>query len=143
MKTLLKILSFCIVSNIALAQSIENTIDTFFDGMHTADTSKIQSVISPQLSLQTIIIKPNQASKYRIEDKNDFLKAIAKKNPELVLEEKILSKEIKIDDDLAIVWAPYEFYVNQKLSHKGTNVFTLVRLNQKWTITSIIDTRKK
>jgi hypothetical protein len=47
------------------------------------------------------------------------------------------------DEALASAWVQYEFYVNDKFSHKGTNLITLVKTNDFWKITAIIDTRKK
>ncbi|HOD10564.1 MAG TPA: nuclear transport factor 2 family protein, partial [Flavobacterium sp.] len=41
------------------------------------------------------------------------------------------------------VWTPYEFYVNEKLSHSGVNAFTLFKENEKWKIIHLIDTRRK
>jgi hypothetical protein len=44
---------------------------------------------------------------------------------------------------MANVWTPYEFYINEKLSHIGVNSFTLLLENNIWKIVHIIDTRRK
>jgi hypothetical protein len=54
-----------------------------------------------------------------------------------------MSYDIKIDDNMAIAWTPYEFYITDKFSHCGVNVFTLIKTEQGWKIAGIIDTRRK
>jgi hypothetical protein len=44
---------------------------------------------------------------------------------------------------MAHVWAPYEFYINDKLSHTGVNTFTLFKEKDIWKIIYLIDTRRK
>jgi hypothetical protein len=58
-------------------------------------------------------------------------------------EERILNYNVQIDGNLAHVWTPYEFYINDQLSHIGTNSFTLYNDNGKWQIIHLIDTRRK
>jgi hypothetical protein len=41
-------------------------------------------------------------------------------------QEKLLSLPIQIDVAMLHAWTPYEFYINEKLSHKGVNAFTLI-----------------
>ena len=60
----------------------------------------------------------------------------------LIFEERLLDYKIQQDGFTAQVWTPYEFYVNNKLSHSGNNAFSLVKENGAWKIIFIIDTRK-
>ena len=50
---------------------------------------------------------------------------------------------VRIDHDLAMVWAPFEFLVDGKPDHCGTDLFGLVRSDGKWLIASIADTGSK
>lgn len=56
--------------------------------------------------------------------------------------EKILSYTIQIDGTMAHVWAPYEFYLNDKLSHSDVNTFTLFKEKDASKIIYLIDTRR-
>jgi hypothetical protein len=58
-------------------------------------------------------------------------------------QEKILSYNIQIDGAMAQVWAPYEFYLNEKFSHSGVNAFTLFKEKDEWKIIYLIDTRRR
>ena len=51
--------------------------------------------------------------------------------------------DIKIDGNLASVWTPYEFYLDNNFSHCGVNSFQLFNNNGNWEIIYIVDTRKK
>ena len=47
-----------------------------------------------------------------------------------VWDERIVDYKIEIDENLAQVWAPYEFYLDDKFSHCGVNAFQLIK--NKW-----------
>jgi hypothetical protein len=134
-------------SKITFGQSeeaqIKKTIETFFEGMYKRDTVLIKSVLHKNCSLNSVNIKPDQAATQKSESISGFLRSISTIPTNVVLEERLLDHKIQIDEALAIDWTPYEFYVNQKLSHQGTNVFTLIKTENTWRIFAIIDTRKR
>jgi hypothetical protein len=74
---------------------------------------------------------------------DDFLKSIVSIPANMKFEERILQYKVEIDGNLAHVWTPYEFYINEKFSHRGANSFTLYNDNGKWQIIHLIDTRRK
>jgi hypothetical protein len=57
-------------------------------------------------------------------------------------EERIHDPLVRIDNNLAMVWASFEFLVDGKVAHCGTDVFNLVRVDGKWLIASIADTAR-
>jgi hypothetical protein len=59
------------------------------------------------------------------------------------IEERIHDPLVRIDNDLAMVWAPFEFLVDGKVDHCGTDLFNLVRANGQWLVASIADTGRK
>lgn len=71
-----------------------------------------------------------------------FAEIIAKpsKSP---IEERIHDPLVRIDNDLAVVWAPFDFLVDGKVDHCGTDLFNLVRTDGKWLIASVADTGRK
>ena len=58
------------------------------------------------------------------------------------IEERIHDPLIRIDNDLAMVWAPFEFLVDNKLTYCGTDLFNLVHKDGKWLIVNIADTAR-
>lgn len=55
------------------------------------------------------------------------------------IEERIADPQVRVDEDLAVVWAPYTFLLNGKAHHCGTDVFDLVRIDGQWKIAAIAD----
>ena len=55
------------------------------------------------------------------------------------IEERITDPQVRVDEDLAVVWAPYTFLLNGKAHHCGTDVFNLVRVDGQWKIAAIAD----
>jgi hypothetical protein len=59
------------------------------------------------------------------------------------IDERIHDPLVRIDNDLAVVWAPFEFRIDGKLDHCGTDLFSLVHNNGKWLIGSLSATLRK
>jgi hypothetical protein len=59
------------------------------------------------------------------------------------LMERIHDPLVRVDNDIAIVWAPYEFLIDGKPDHCGTDVVNLVRRDGRWLIAGIADTSRK
>lgn len=59
------------------------------------------------------------------------------------LEERIRDPLIRIDEDLAIVWVPYDFLIDGKVDHCGTDVVELARRDGHWLISGLADTSRK
>lgn len=134
---------FCVSLGNAQKQDVQKTIEIFFEGFHQKDTVKIQSVCSAAIILQSISESAAKGNKLSDETAKEFYKSIVSIPSSIKFQEKILSYNIQIDGSMAHVWAPYEFYLNDKLSHSGVNTFTLFKEKDIWKIIYIIDTRKK
>ncbi|WP_353151468.1 nuclear transport factor 2 family protein [Flavobacterium sp.] len=122
--------------------AIKQSISVFFEGLQTSDTLKIQSVCHKEMKLQSITEK-NAIGSLSFDSNSEFYKSIAAIPKNVKIEERILSYNIQIDGTMANVCTPYEFYINEKLSHIGVNSFTLLLENNIWKIVHIIDTRRK
>jgi hypothetical protein len=131
------------LSSNAQKQEIEKTIEYFFEGFHQKDTTKIKLVCADNIILQSISESVTKGNKLSDETAKEFYKSIASIPSSMKFQEKILSYTIQIDGAMAHVWAPYEFYLNNKLSHSGVNTFTLFKEKDFWKIIYLIDTRRK
>lgn len=143
------LLLFLLLANYSYSQNdtreklINNTINTFFEGLHKGDTLLINQTISSTLKLQTVFVNKKGENILKTESKNDFLQSVANKVKEDIWFEKLISISIKIDGNLASVWTPYEFYFNNEFSHCGVNSFQLFNNNGNWEIIYLADTRRK
>ena len=117
-------------------------IEQFFIAFHAQDTAALKSVMSGKIIFQSIS-EGKKPAKLTTETAADFIKGIAAIPKKMKFEERILSWEIHASGTLAHVWTPYEFYINDKMSHRGVNSFTLFETADGWKIVHCIDTRKK
>lgn len=144
MKTYFILFFICIgLTSNAQKQEIQETIEIFFEGFHQRDSMKIKSVCADKMILQSISESAVKGNKLSDESAKEFYKSIASIPVNLKFQEKILNYNIQVDGTMAHVWTPYEFYVNDKLSHTGVNAFTLYKEKDSWKVIYIIDTRRK
>jgi hypothetical protein len=123
--------------------SVKNTIDAFFNGFHNQDSMVIKSTVSPDIIMQTIGTDKEGLSVVKTSEFNKFLRSIVSIPDTTKFQEKLLSYEIKVDGDMANAWTPYEFWINDALSHCGVNSFQLHKQEGVWRIIYIIDTRRR
>jgi hypothetical protein len=121
--------------------AIRQTVEKLFDGMRKGDSAMVHSTFHPAATLQSVSKKTGEP-RLVPESVGEFLKAVGTPHQQ-VWNEVIWSYEIRMDGDMATVWAPYTFYADEIFSHCGVNVFILVRISSKWVITSITDTRRR
>ncbi|MDQ1140620.1 MAG: nuclear transport factor 2 family protein [Pedobacter agri] len=141
------ILAFFLIflSTKLLAQREEEAIKTvvthLFTGMKTGDSTLSRSAFAKSCIMQTIVNK-NEKLSVRTEQLDDFIKFIGSPHKEK-FDERIVFSKILIDGPLATVWTDYKFYIDEKFSHCGVNSFQLAKLDNRWQIVYLIDTRRK
>lgn len=137
---------FLLIAAVVNAQkeddAIKQSITTFFNGMHSNDTAMIKTSLDSTCFLYSIIQKKDGSTILQQDATADFFKQVVQLKGQL-LDEQLLSYDIKIDGAMAVAWTPYKFYFNGQLSHCGVNVFTLIKRNNQWKIMGITDTRRK
>ena len=124
-------------------EEVKKTVQMFFDGFHKQDSILIKSTTSPGIILQTIGSNKDGISVVKTSDFSDFLKAIVSIPDSTKFQEKLLSYQIKVDGSMANAWTPYEFRINDSLSHCGVNSFQLHKQDGTWKIIYLIDTRRR
>ncbi len=142
----LLVLTFFIIfySSKILAQtaedSVKRTIEQLFEGMRTADTIKLRSILSSEARF--LIVEDSDGTvQLRESPITQFLKALATPHSE-VWDERVRDYEIRIDEALATAWTPYRFYRGNTFSHCGVNAFQLYRSGEGWKIVQITYTRR-
>ncbi|HLK31077.1 MAG TPA: nuclear transport factor 2 family protein [Puia sp.] len=136
-------IAFC---NVVKAQSPEDSVkaavNQLFTAMKNADSSLLVSSFADSALLQTIVT----TKEGKVEVKNESIIEFASfinKTPKGDADERIVFDILKIDGALATVWAPYKFYYKGKFNHCGVDSFQMLRVNGKWKIQYLIDTRRK
>ena len=141
-KLMLLLNLFVLFSATAQESEIQLTIGNFFNAFHQRDSIALKKVCSENLVLHSIS-ESEKGTQFSIQKASDFFKSIAAIPLSMKFEEKILGFKVQVDGSMAHVWTPYEFYVNDKLSHSGVNSFQLYKENDGWKVVYILDTRRK
>ena len=121
---------------------VKQAVNTMFDAMRKGDSTLLKSVFSKEMILQSVSNDKSGKAILSVDKADDFAKAIGTPHAS-VYDERIAFGDIKIDGDLASVWAPYKFYLGDKFSHCGVDVFQLMKTADGWKIIYIVDTRRK
>ena len=147
MKRILILLTAAIfISTITRAQSAEDSVkavvNQLFAAMKGANAAMLKETFADSAVLQTIRRKQDGTFFVQDEKVSDFVEQIGKAKKDS-LDERITFETVKIDGPLAIAWTPYKFYYAGNFSHCGVNSFQLVRINGRWKIQFLIDTRRR
>ena len=114
-------------------------IHAMFAGMSARDAAAIKLPAIPGATM--VLMRDGKPTQMTIEA---FADRVGKPSPSgKPIAERIHDPLIKIDNDLAVVWAPFDFLVDGKVDHCGTDLFNLIRTDGKWLIASIADTGRK
>ncbi|MCF2506486.1 nuclear transport factor 2 family protein [Dyadobacter sp. CY107] len=138
--------SFLFCASSAFSQQydpgIMGTVNALFDGMRSGDSTKVRNAFALGATMMSVPENPKDSIAVKKNLINGFVKAVGTPHPEK-WDEQIFHPKISVDGPMAIVWAPYKFFLGDKFSHCGVNVFTLIKLSSGWKITSVTDTRRK
>jgi hypothetical protein len=116
------------------AAAVLAPVTALFDGMAKRDAAAMKKPLLPGGTL--VLMRDGKPVQMTFEV---FTERVARPGTTQI-EERIHDPLVRIDNDLAVVWAPFEFLVDGKVDHCGTDLFNLVRTEGKWLIASIADT---
>lgn len=126
---------------LTFSQTPTKTVELFFSALNQKNADQLFELVADDLDLHSLDI--SSEFKLSSSDKESFLNSIKNIAPEVQIEERIFDVQSFENETIAQVWVPYEFYINGSFSHRGVNAFTMVKMDAKWLITSITDTRNR
>jgi len=118
-------------------QAVLAPIHAMFEGMSKRDAAVIKA---PTLPGGTMVLMRNGKPVQMTFDA--FAERVGKPGTTQI-EERIHNPLIRVDNDLAVVWAPFDFLIDGKIDHCGTDLFNLVRVDGRWMIAGVADTGSK
>jgi len=139
-KTLLTFIVVLTAAVMAVGQDADkqaaiDVVNQLFAGMKAKSAEQLRTVFAPEAHF-VAIQKPldgKGVSRTRTNTSESFIKMISEsKSGDYI--EKMISPEAVIQGDLAVVSGRYTFYVGDKFSHCGMDVFDLVRTDAGWKI---------
>lgn len=123
------------------AQSPQEVVGSFFEALNSKNHERLKELCLEDMQLHSLAI--GEETFVNTQTLEGFINGVKSIPKETIIFEDILSQESMVTEHLAQFSLPYEFYVNDKLSHQGTNVITLLNTQEGWKISYIADTREK
>lgn len=111
-------------------------VHAMFDGMAHRDAAAIKAPWLPGGVL--VVVQDGVLSQLTVE----FWANRVATSGTTHIEERIHDPEVRIDHDLAVVWAPFNFFIDGKLDHCGRDLFNLRQTNGKWQIVALAATTR-
>lgn len=105
----------------------------FFDALEKQDAAAFQRIFL------------TDAHNYYVVEENDSLRVGSQRSlsykfkPGQIIKERMRPAAVRVllDDAVATVWAPYDLWINDRFSHCGVDVFTLIKTAHGWKIASL------
>ena len=135
--------SFLYAQDQSEEEKILGVIQNVFDGMQKGDSSMVKSNFYHELEMYTSYTNKEGKRILRKDEPHKFFDAIGTPH-DGIWNEEWWSPEVSIDGNLAQVWTPYAFYLDDAFSHCGVDAFLLIRLDDdSWKIFHLTDTRQR
>jgi hypothetical protein len=112
-------------------------IQAMFDGMAHRDAAAIKAPWLPGGVL--VVVQDGVLSQLTVE----FWANRVATSGTTHIEERIHDPQIHIEHDLAVVWAPFDFFIDGRLDHCGRDLFNLNKKSGKWQIVALAATTRK
>jgi ketosteroid isomerase-like protein len=142
-RTLMSALVILIGLNLSAQEAeIRAAVDRMFAAMYARDTAALRACFTPAAILFTFSHDSKGNPRAKGEAVSDFIRGVSLIGEEKI-DERLTAWHCLVDDGIASVWTPYQFYVDEKFSHCGVNSFELIQVQGKWKITALTDTRRK
>lgn len=119
-----------------------DAVKEFFKYFHAKDTTSLRNMMIEDATMRSLIISDSKGKSMLNTPVNEFLKGIAQIPDSISFKEELIQIRVTNSENIASVNATYEFYMNGGFTHNGVNVFTLVYIDDKWKVATIVDTRQ-
>jgi hypothetical protein len=104
----------------------------------TKDTAAARRVMLPGAIVMSVVTPATPGAAPSLRSDVDFYRSLTS-GPQRFLE-RMWTPTVILHGALAEVHAPYDFHVDGKFSHCGTDVFTIVRAKGEWLVSAIVYT---
>ena len=122
--------------------AIRQVVSQLFDGMRARDTAAMRTLFHEPVAMRSVAVRQGQ-NVVEADGVDDWFKSLSSAPAGLLLDERLGPPEIRVDGNLAMVWAYYEFYAGDKFSHCGVDSFQLGRTDAGWKIILLADSRRR
>ena len=114
--------------------SVLTVVNHFFSAMESRDTAALREMLLTDGHTVAMSNRGDSTS-VRTRPNGDFIGFVAQRSERL--RERIWEPQVLQRGAMALVWAPYDFYLDHTFSHCGVDSFTLARTGTGWRIVDV------
>lgn len=111
--------------------AVMKTVQAFFDTMTANDVDGAREILQPQGRFHAMRMKDGKPDVRAFANEEYFADLQASKQK---MRERIWNPDVRIHGLVATVTAAYDFWIEGKFSHCGTDVFDLIKTEKGWKI---------
>ena len=112
-------------------EAILAVVQEFFDTMTAADSAGAREVMLPE-GVSFGVREQVEGLFLRSRSNADYIAGLAGREERVV--ERMWDPTVLIHERLAVVWTPYDIYVDGEFLHCGVDAFTLLETEEGWRI---------
>ena len=109
--------------------------DALFQAMQARDTAALRTLMHPRAQIVSVA-----SAGTTVRSADEWVRGLTRIPDQLI--ERMWDPEVRIDGDLATLWAPYDFHLGERFSHCGIDAFQFVREGGDWKMISVTFTRR-
>jgi len=113
------------------ADAVLKTVQAFFDTMTAKDVEGARKILQPQGRFHAMRMRDGKPDVRAFSNEEYFADLQASKQK---MRERIWNPEVRVSGLIASVRAPYDFWLDGKLSHCGIDQFDLIKTGDGWKI---------
>lgn len=130
------VLAASVATAVAQPVSVEQgavlkAVQTFFDTMTARDVEGARKILQPQGRFTAMRMRDGKPDPRPFANEEYLADLQAAKQ---VMRERIWNPDVRIAGLVATVTAPYDFWIDGKFSHCGTDAFQLIKTEEGWKI---------
>ena len=106
--------------------AVLKVVQAFFDTMTAKDVDGAREILVPQGRFHAM----RAGSEPRSLSNEEYLAQLQASKQ--TMRERIWNPDVRVHGSIATLWAPYDFWIDGKLSHCGVDAFDLIKTDKGW-----------
>jgi Putative lumazine-binding len=118
-------------------QEVLDVINLFFKSMAEKDTVVVRQIMTSDG--QYYATREQEEGNYvAMRTHEQYFQGMSSRAE--VFQERMWDPTVMVHKTIAMVWTPYDFYIDGQFSHCGIDCFTLVKTEEGWKISGVVFT---
>lgn len=115
-------------------EQIRAVVDQFFVGLKERDLSLWEDIMVPE---GTVMVSREKDGEWTFSSRGIGRDMARLETDTALIDERWFDATILIHETIAVVWTPYDIYVNGEFAHCGIDVFQMMKIEGKWKIAQL------